>query len=443
MMEEIKLWIDLAGVAIEVLLLAYFMHTLLGPMRCKWYVGIGVYIVLGGCLWAVSYNVPFAFGRTIGYLLVVSLLLAAMYTNKIWTNMFAAFSIVLLSALLDYIVHAFLMLTTGDVYATGDHDLEDYILGLSLSKWLLLVLTQILVEYLRQAKRKFGQLTPGNFGLLLFYPLVNMAVFFMLYRTTLRNDDLYGVVDLLVIGLLLLVSNIGVFMAFNKMRAANQLEQENALAKQQLDKQQQLYSEQVKKHQSLRAWNHEHKSTLVVIAGFIRSGEPQLALEYIEQAEEKLKQSITELTGQIALDAILDDKQRIAQDMQVKLEYTIGLFEPLEIETMDLVVVLANGLDNALEAAAKLDEPAGALITCSLTLQQGWLKIIITNPVAQRVNLTVQKLPTDKADPLRHGIGLTNVERMVSHYHGKLILKCNDDRFTFTALMPNERPVMT
>lgn len=442
-MQEMKLWIDLAGVVIEVLLLAYFMHALLGAMRCKWYVGLGVYFVLGCCLWGISHGVAWAYWRTTCCLLVIPLLLAAFYRSKIWTNLFAAFCYMLLSSSLEYIVHAALMLITGDVYATGGHDLEDYILGMTISKCLMLIMTQLMIEYFRRSKNKLGQLLLGDFALLFFYPLVSMLAFFKLYRAVIQNNALSEVWDLLVIAILLLASDIGIFILFNKMRRSNQLEWENALVRQQLERQQQFYSAQAEKYQALRAWNHEFKNTLVVIAGFIRKDEPQQVLDYIAKTEKKLKQSTMELTGHIALDAILNNKQQMAQDMQIELEYTIGLLEPLELEVMDLVVVLANGLDNALEATAKLAEPAGQVISCQLTLQQSWLRIIITNPVAQQVKLTDQKLPTDKGDTLRHGIGLNNVRYMVERYHGKLELKCDDSQFTFMAIMANERPFVT
>ncbi len=442
-MEEMKLWIDLAGVVIEVLLLAYFMHTLLGPMRCKWYVGIGIYCVLGCCLWIISHDVTWAYWRTIGYLFVVPLLLAAFYRSKVWTNMFAAFCFVLFSSSLEYIVHAALMLVTGDVYATGGHDLEDYILGMAISKCLMIIMTQLMIEYLRHSKNKSGQLSLGDFVLLLFYPLVSMVAFFMLYRAAIQNNEWFAVRDLLVIALLLLASDIGIFVVFNKMRRSNQLARENALVRQQLENQQQFYSAQAEKYQALRSWNHEFKNNLLVIAEFIRKRRPQKALKHIEKIVGKWEKFATEYTGHLALDAILNNKQQKAQEMQVKLEYIIGLLEPLEIETMDLVVVLANGLDNALEATAKLAKPLGQSITCQLALQQGWLRICITNPVAQQVTLTDSKLPTDKGDTLRHGIGLSNVQHTVGRYHGKLELQCDDVQFTFTAIMANERPVMT
>ena len=441
MMQDPKLWVDLAGVIIEVGLLAYFMHALLGPMRCKGLCSIGAYLALGGCYWAISYGMALTYARTISYLLVNVLFAALFYQGRVWTKAFAGFSFMLMSALLDYFVHAFMMVAAGEIYVTGGHDLENYILGLALSKGLIIILTQGLIEYLRHSQHQPGQLTLGNLMLLLFNPLVNMLAFFMLYRATLQSETLYSAYQLLVVALLLLASSISVFVVFNKIRTANQLEQEHVRAKQQLASQQQFYSAQAEKHRSLRAWNHEFKNTLVVLAGFIRSGEPEQALDYIAQTEVKLSQSLTPLTGNIALDAVLDNKLQIAKELQVELKYTISTFEPLRIDVMDLVVVLANGLDNALEATAKLADPAGQMITCSVIVQQNWLKIIIVNPVAQRVNLSGTTLPTDKDDTLRHGIGLTNVEHIAKRYQGKLKVKCDDKQFTFTVIMANEEPV--
>ena len=242
---------------------------------------------------------------------------------------------------------------------------------------------------------------------------------------------------LLTVTILFLIADIGVFVLFSRLTENAQLEQEHAVAKQQIVSQQQYYEALAAKNQSLRQWDHEVKNAFVVIAAYIQQGQLQEALAYISKTEGYLSGTMEAMTGHIALDAVLDNKKQIARSLGVELRCTVAITQAIQIEITDLVVVLANGLDNALEAVAKLPKPEGKVITCDMTLQRNWFKIVIVNPVLERVNIGSGSLPTHKADTLRHGIGLTNVKTMVEKHQGQLELNCDDGYFTFTAVLAN------
>ena len=438
MLTDLKFWIDLAGVVMEVILLAYFMHILLGPMRFPWYIGAAAYLALGGCLLAISYGIELSYGRTVCYLLLISCSTIFFYRGQFWTKFFAGFCYILMVSMLEYVMHALLILVHGRIYVAGRGDLQEYILGLSISKCLALTLTQLLAEWIKKSRCPQGRLSLQNFCLLLGFPLITILTFFVLDYAFMSNNDLTGMLILLVITILFLVADIGIFVLFNRLTETARLEQEHAVAKQQIASQQQYYEALAAKNQSLRQWNHEIKNAFVVIAGYIQHGQLQESLDYIKKTEGYLSSTMQTITGNIALDAVLDNKQQLAESLGAELKCTIALAQTIQIEVADLVVVLANGLDNALEAVAKLPEPAGKVITCDMILQHNWFKIVITNPIQQRVNVEKDALPTQKRDTLRHGIGLTNVKAMAEKHHGQLKLHCDDERFTFMAVLANE-----
>ena len=226
MLTDLKFWVDLAGVVMEVILLAYFMHVMFGPMRCPRYVGIVVYMILGGCLMAISYGVEQAYGRTILYFFVIAIVIAPFYEGKIWSKIFTGVCFVLISGLLEYIVHGFLMSIAGEVYATGKNNLQDYVLGLSVSKCLLLILIQALSEWVKRTNKQKGQLSRQNFFLLLGFPIVTIGAFFVLYYAFISRNDSQGIFLLLAITILFLMADIGIFVLFNRLTEAARLEQE-------------------------------------------------------------------------------------------------------------------------------------------------------------------------------------------------------------------------
>ncbi len=429
---DLKLWVDLGSVVMEIFLLAYLMHILLGPMRCAWYSGAAVYLLLGGCLWGISYGIGQAYLRTLLYMVLIPLATVICYRGVIWTKAFAGFCYIVMAVMLEYIVHNGLMLVFKAVYATGRNNMQDYVLGVALSKILMLMLTQALAQWLKHTRRQKGQLSLQNFCLLLFFPLTTMLALFIIYYSVVTSGDVGGIFYLLVITILFFLADVALFVLFKRLLEAAYLEQEHRLA------QQQYYRTLVEKNASLGKWSHEVKNALVVIRAYIQTGELEKATAYIDQTSGKVDGAIENLTDNIALDAVLGHKKQMAQAMGVELKYRVALNDSIGIEIMDLVVVLANGLDNALEAVAKLPDPLGSVITCELTLQKDWLKIVICNPVRQTVKIGSADLLTDKGDTLRHGIGLTNVRDIVKGHNGELKLSCEDQQFIFTALMANK-----
>ena len=316
-------------------------------------------------------------------------------------------------------------------------------MGVSVANLIKLLLAQQLLCHIKQSRKRWGQLSAANFGLLMIFPLTTLAALYIVYYAFLRPDDLVGAALQMFLTMLLLAANFCVFLLFDRLLEADHAEKRHAWAQQQLASQEQHYQAMAERGQALRSWSHETKNALLAIAGFIRSGELQKALEQIEQIEGKLSDSVPEITGNIALDTVLESKQQHARAMGVEIRYTMAVYEAIAIDVMDLVVVLANGLDNALEAVAKLSEPRGNVITCSLTLQQNWLKIVIINPVAYPVVWSGEGPFTDKHDHLRHGIGLTNVRSIVESHHGSLELSCNGQQFVFQALLENQQPAVS
>ena len=434
---ELKIGVDIAGVVMETALLAYFLHMLLGPIRVRWYEAVAVYLLLTLGAWLVVYLVKWPILRMMCCLALTVGLAAICYHGKVWNKFFVGAAFVLMGCLVEYGVHGLLNLLAGEVYAAGMHDMQDYILGISISNLLKLLLAQLLLSYIKHSRKHWGQLSAANLGLLLIFPVTTLGALYIVYYAFLQKDDLLGVALQMILTVLLLAANFCVFLLFNRLLEADYAEKQHARARQQLISQEKHYQAMAEKGQALRCWSHETRNALLAIAGFIQNGQLDEALTQIELIEGNLSAFVPEISGNIALDTVLESKQQRAREMGVSLRYTVAVYEAIAVDVMELVVIIANGLDNALEAVAKLAEPEGSVITCALTLQQNWLKIVIVNPVAHQVAIQGEVLPTDKSDPLRHGIGLTNVRSIVESHQGSLELSCKGEQFIFQALLEN------
>lgn len=116
-----------------------------------------------------------------------------------------------------------------------------------------------------------------------------------------------------------------------------------------------------------------------------------------------------------AVDALLQNKFHLAETKGCHLLSSLILKPDLSIDSMDLICILANLLDNAIFACN-----AGDTIQISGVAQKGLLILEVRNPYHSQ-NLPKQfQLPHLKADG--HGSGLSSVQHTAEKYGGQLSL---------------------
>ena len=100
-----------------------------------------------------------------------------------------------------------------------------------------------------------------------------------------------------------------------------------------------------------------------------------------------------------------------------------------------MALILDNGLDNALEAAAKLEAAAERWITVEIEQKQAFLHMIIRNPVAFLPEQQGEDLKTTKTDAYNHGLGLTNMRQLAKKHNGQLSYDCDGQIFTLRIMV--------
>ena len=100
----------------------------------------------------------------------------------------------------------------------------------------------------------------------------------------------------------------------------------------------------------------------------------------------------------------------------------------------DIVTLLVNLLDNAMEACEKLD--TGRIIRLKMILEDGELTLSVKNPFAGALKRKGNIFLTTKEESAGHGIGLLNVNEVVHRYGGTCVVKEEDGWFCFSAVIP-------
>lgn len=201
-----------------------------------------------------------------------------------------------------------------------------------------------------------------------------------------------------------------------------------------LELQMERYNASKELEQETRRIRHDMKNHLLSVGMLLEDGKTEEARKYIESITkqvEKLSPDIS--TGHMLVDAILSDKRKKAMSIGAVFDIDGNVPKELNIENVDLCTILANGLDNAIEALGRIEE-GKRIIKCEFKQQGGMLYINLRNTTAEKFTGE-----TSKEDKKNHGFGLMNMRMAVEKYDGVMEVRTDkidgDDYFIVEIIM--------
>ena len=190
------------------------------------------------------------------------------------------------------------------------------------------------------------------------------------------------------------------------------------------------YKEMLLLYQKRERVFHDMKNHLSVLSLLIAEKDLERAESYIN----KIHQPIQELehkkyTGNRIVDIILADKAEKAQTYDILLQIKSGMLETGRIQDIDWCSILANLMDNAIEACLKLDKP------------ERWIKVVLNQnecatmiEVSNSFNGVIKEanglFESSKANKSLHGLGMKSVQSSVEKYNGILENSYEENVFT-------------
>ncbi|GAA1705582.1 sensor histidine kinase [Kribbella sp. NPDC056951] len=179
--------------------------------------------------------------------------------------------------------------------------------------------------------------------------------------------------------------------------------------------------------ESLQAQNHEASNRLHTVVSLIEIGKPERAREFAV-SELQFAQAMTDrvvgTVGDPVLASLLLAKLAQAQERGVTLTLELG-HEPLNtrLPAQDVVTVVGNLLDNAIEAARGGPAPRRVELRAGTTPDA--IDLIVTNTGAElgatELAHMFERGWTTKAEP-GHGLGLVLVRSTVERWQGTLMV---------------------
>ena len=178
---------------------------------------------------------------------------------------------------------------------------------------------------------------------------------------------------------------------------------------------QNLYQKINEMYKDSQIMRHDVKHYLTVVLGLIRN----------EEYEEAKKQLIdilgTEFRGKFVyyqssnvVNAVLNDKRSYCEDHKISFDLVASGDVPGYCE-MDIAIILANLLDNAIEASTTGHDE----IYVELLQNKGMYSVMVKNSISQSVLQANSKLVSSKYDADNtHGFGIKSIKKLANRLDG-------------------------
>ena len=159
---------------------------------------------------------------------------------------------------------------------------------------------------------------------------------------------------------------------------------------------------------------HDLSNQLQAAYYLLEQGEHEQVRKQLDLLDHQIRNKVgTKYCPNMIVDAVLTEKLRRCEDLDIPLSLSVFLPEDLPIETAHLCSVFSNILDNSIQATLNTPKPYGT-IELSADVHGGFVTIESRNPCKSFRR-------SEKRELLRtHGLGLEILESLAERYHGSM-----------------------
>ena len=203
-----------------------------------------------------------------------------------------------------------------------------------------------------------------------------------------------------------------------------------------LERQMEILEESVESSRRIR---HDARHHNAVIAEYVRRGQKEELLAYLEEYEKEMDYGMPEvICANTAVNNILSAYTRKARSEGIEVILDVEIGKNLMIPSIDLVAILANAYENAIYACMevkKCQDERNCFIHLMLKKRNNKLVISCRNTCRMETELKDGQPKTE----FTGGIGVSSIIRSAEKYEGEYEFKNDKGVFVFRLLM-NARP---
>ncbi|MDF2472888.1 MAG: Histidine kinase, gyrase and HSP90-like ATPase [Anaerocolumna sp.] len=304
----------------------------------------------------------------------------------------------------------------------SDHEIAELITDRSIIRLLIILLDKAVFFFLTrmilrtQKKNKFT-LSHADwfaiFGVFLMSFIAAVLVFDLIMINPKSNHSDWVAVMIVVS---LIVINVLSYYIFITISARNREKFQYSLKELQLAEQEKSLIEMKASYEEVRKIRHDMKNYIECAITLLHNKKHQEAMSYLESLGNNKMSfgTLIVVTNSDVFNAVLNSKIALCKQQGINIKYQIN-GNITAIAELDLSILLANLLDNAIEACMKIENGE---ILVKIYEDRNYLIININNSINDSVLATNPNLISTKTDKHKHGLGTLSIKDIVNQYNG-------------------------
>ena len=184
---------------------------------------------------------------------------------------------------------------------------------------------------------------------------------------------------------------------------------------------------------------HEYKNKILCIESLLRKKMYSELEEYVSGISKSLGRELDDFqTNHPIADAVINRAYQEMLEKDILFVPKISDLSGIWISDGDLVAILSNLLENAIEACAGCQ--GRRMVKMKLVIEGASIVLSMRNTYEGRLEVKDGRFQTTKAEGAgEHGIGLKNVMEVVEAYGGSYVIQTEGGEFYIAILIPKER----
>lgn len=181
--------------------------------------------------------------------------------------------------------------------------------------------------------------------------------------------------------------------------------------------------------------SHEYNNHMAAIKGMLEQGQIDELQKYVSVIVEKEKKLPAEInTYHTIINAILNTKYDEIKQKDITLIMKVNDLSGITMSDEDIVVLLSNLLNNAIEACKKSKEK---MLKLKFVIEDEQIILSVKNSIAELPISVEGQLVTSKVDKEDcHGIGMKNIVDVIEKYSGRYVIDYDQQWFTVSMIIP-------
>ena len=246
-----------------------------------------------------------------------------------------------------------------------------------------------------------------------------------------KQEDLFLVIAFCLAGM-----NIVVFYLINDILRRETKLRENEIFQLQARNQTNMYRSISENFDKQRKKTHEYKNQIMCIESLITSKDYVELEEYVGKISGHLSKELDCInTNNVIVDAILNSIYQETLDKNIAFIFKINNLSEINIKDEDIVVILSNLLNNAVEACEKCTDKK--VIKMKFVKEGNKVIISVRNTYDGEIIVQDGEIRTSKRqEENEHGIGIGNIMDVITRYGGSHVIQNDKNEFYFSIIIP-------